>query len=361
MNTRFLILAILQFLCVSVFAGDMGSAKEGHPINVYVPELKSGFEVTASATYLQPLADNFGWAVITTVLPIPSPNWRVQTIQPDYQLGFNLGARYVFSTPGTDVQLNWSHLESRDQDGVIVNPTSQWVSPFSQTGTPPTTTGQITGVSLLKKAEAQLNFNYDAINLDVGKFINFGSSLQTRLFTGISSVFIKEQLVSTFRGLSLPIFVFDNTSSYQGIGPRLGLSNDYEFYRGVHLVGQLAGSLLFGRMQPAQYQFTGTSAELIAARIYVNREGLANPTVDQMVTAVDAKLGLSYLYQYDQKADITFEAGYMGALYINPLASYETNTNVIPIDSGSLSTSSAKHTQSNFSAGGPYLTVKLRC
>ncbi|KTD39062.1 major outer membrane protein [Legionella moravica] len=361
MNTRFIIIFVLQLFCALSFAGDVGPAKEDNSIRVYIPDLKPGFEFTASATYLQPHADNLGWAVITTVLPIPSPNWQVETIDPEYQMGFNLGARYVFSNPGTDVQLNWSHLDSQDRDGVIVNPTSQWVSPFSQTGTPPTATGQITGVSLLKIADTQLNFNYDSVNLDMGKFINFGSNLQSRLFTGISSVFIKERLISTFRGLPLPIFVFNNTTSYKGIGPRLGLNNNYEFYRGIHLIGQFAGSLLYGRMQPAQYQFTGTSKELIAAQIYVNQEGLANPTVNQLVTALDAKLGLSYRYLYNQKTELTFEAGYMGALYINPLSSYETNTNVIAIDSGSLSTSSAKHTQSNFSVGGPYVSINVRC
>lgn len=363
MNTinKFLIASILQLPCLLSFAGDTGLAKEDNSIRVYIPNLEPGFEFSASATYLQPHADNLGWSVITTVLPIPSPNWSVNTIEPDYQLGFNLGARYIFSNPGTDVQLHWSHLDSNDSDEVFVNPTSQWVSPFSQTGTPPTSTGQITGISLLKVAHVKLDFNYDAVNLDLGKFINFGSNLQTRLFTGLSSVFIKERLVSTFHGLPLPIFVFDNTSSYKGIGPRLGLNNNYEFYRGIHLVGQFAGSVLYGRMQPAQYQFTGTSKELIAANIYVNHEGLANPAVNQLVTALDAKLGLSYSYNYNQKTEWTFEAGYMGALYINPLSSYETNTNVIPIDSGSLSTSSAKHTQSNFSVGGPYITVNVRC
>ena len=46
--------------------------------------------------------------------------------------------------------------------------------------------------------------------------------------------------------------------------------------------------------------------------------------------------------------------------YVDALSSYETNNNVIAIDSGSLSTASAKHTQSNFSVGGPYITAHLR-
>ncbi|MGX6642648.1 Lpg1974 family pore-forming outer membrane protein [Legionella pneumophila] len=342
------------------YAGDTGPVENSDLFRVFIPNLKPGYEFSATAFYLQPGANNLGWGVITTVLPIPSPNWQVVTFNPDYQVGFNLGGRYVFANSGSDLQLNWSHLRTNDTDNVFVNPSSQWISPFSQTGTPPTPSGQITGVALLKLAHASLDFSYDAVSLDVGKFINFGSKLQTRLFTGLSSAWIKEELISTFRGFSLPILSLNNTSTYKGVGPRLGFNNSYNISHGLNLVGQLAGSVLYGRMQPAQYQFTGTSQQLIIAGIFVNREGLANPSVNQLVPALDAKIGLSYLYSLKQNWDLNFEAGYMGALYFNPLSSYETNTNVIALDTGSLSTSSAKHTQSNFSVGGPYITVSLR-
>lgn len=328
---------------------------------VSLPELNSRFEFNVSALYLQPLANNLGWSVTTTVLPIPSPNWHVNVIKPDFGPGFNLGGRYHLANPGTDLQFNWSHLSTKDQDSVIVDPASQWVSPFSQTGTPPTQTGQITGISLLKVGSVTVHFKYDAFNLDLGKSVSIGSNLQSRLFTGLSAVFLKENINSTFHGLpNLPIFNFNNTSSFNGLGPRLGLYNDFDLYKDVHLVGQIAGSILYGRMQPAQYQFTGTSIELILAGINVNYEGLSNPSVSQLVPALDMKIGLNYTVIKKQTYDVGFELGYMGALYVDALSSYETNTNVIALDSGSLSTSSAKHTQSNFSIGGPYFTVNIR-
>lgn len=349
---------ILIALCASSNAAPM---KDGNLLAVFVPDLKPGFEFDVSALYLQPLANNLGWSVTTTVLPIPSPNWSVNVIQPDFSPGFNLGVRYAFLNTGTDLQLNWSHLTTHDRNEVTVDPDSQWVSPFSQTGTPPTQTGQITGISLLKVGRVRLHFNYDSVNLDMGTYLNMGPKLQTRFFTGLYAVFLKETIDSTFHGLpALPLFNFNNTSTYNGVGPRLGLNNNYELYRGIHLVGQLAGSVLYGRMQPAQYKFTGTSVELILAGINVNYEGLSNPSVDQLVPAVDAKIGLNYTYFIKQKSELTLEVGYMGALYFDALSSYETNTNVIALDLGSLSTSSAKHTQSNFSVGGPYITAKLR-
>jgi hypothetical protein len=355
---KFFIKLTLALLVTSSFAAPM---KDDNSLTVNIPDMNPGFEFNVSALYLQPIASNLGWSVTTTVLPIPSPNWSVNVIAPDFSPGFNIGSRYFLLNPGTDVQLNWSHLHTSDADEVSVDPSSQWVSPFSQTGTPPTQTGQITGISLLKVGNVRLVFNYDSVHLDMGKSINLGSNLQTRLFTGLSALFLKEEINSTFHGLpNLPIFNFNNTSSYNGIGPRLGLNNTYDIYHKIHLVGQLAGSVLYGKMQPAQYKFTGTSMELILAGINVNYEGLSNPGVNQLVPALDAKLGLSYTYLIKQTSQLTIELGYMGAVYFDALSSYETNTNVIPIDSGSLSTSSAKHTHSNFSVGGPYITVNIR-
>lgn len=272
----------------------------------------------------------------------------------------NLGAHYIFPNSGTDLQLSWSHLQTMDTDSVTVNPASQWVSPFSQTGTPPTKDGDITGISLLKLADATLHFNYDAVNLDLGKYINFGSNLQTRLFTGLTSARIKEQLVSTFRGLPQPMLSINNTSSYQGVGPRIGLNNAYNVYHGINILGQLAGSILIGSMQPAEYKFTGNSAPLALVGINTDNEAIASASVAQFVPAVDAKLGLSYACHMVKGSTLTFELGYMGALYVNPLSSYETNTNVIPLDTGSLSTASVKHIQSNFSVAGPYVTASYK-
>lgn len=326
---------------------------------VTIPDLKPGIELSASVLYLQPNADNLGWAVVTTFLPVTTPTWRVQTIQPTYQAGFNVGARYAFARPGIDLQASWSHLRTSDSQYVAVNPAThpdhQWISPFSQTGTPPEG-GEVTGIASLKVANANVGFNYDVVNLDAGKIINFGPGMQTRFFTGLSGVRIKEQLKSTFHGFPLPILSFNNTTSYIGIGPRLGLYNAYDIYQGLNFICQFAGSLLVGEMQPAQYKFSGSSAALAAVGININNEAVGSPNATQMVPAVDAKIGFSYIHNLSQDSKLTFELGYMGALYVNALSGYETSSNVLALDTGSLSTSTVSHTQSNFSVGGPYLT-----
>jgi len=177
----------------------------------------------------------------------------------------------------------------------------------------------------------------------------------------LGSAWITEKLISNFYGGSNVNFSLNNTSTYKGVGPRLGLNNDYNLTHGIHLVGQAAGTILVGRMQPAQYQFSGTSSDLALVGIAVNNEQVASSAVNQVVPEMDAKIGLSYSYLMQKNREFNIELGYMGALYINSLSAYETNTNVIALDTGSLSTSSVKYVQSNFSVAGPYVTARFRC
>lgn len=356
MKIRTIKLASFTFLFL--LSSGSYSASTAAPTSILIPTSPSGFEVTLGALYLQPSAGNLGWSVTTTVLPIPTPQWHVNVIEPSYQPGFTLGARYIFPNTEADLQLNWLHLNTSDTDNVSVDPASQWVSPFSQTGTPPTG-GEITGVASLKRAQGEVKFNYDVVNLDAGKFIDLGSMFQVRLFSGLSGVHLRESLTSSFTGLPKVAFTLDNTTTFNGIGPRLGISNFVHIYDGFSLLWQFAGSFLIGSTDPAQYQFSGTGSDLALIGITTNNESVSSSSVKQVVPGVDTKLGLKYLIRMHQNSMFTLELGWMGALYLNPFSGYETNTNVIALDSGSLSTSSVKHVQSNFSATGVYLTASL--
>jgi hypothetical protein len=328
---------------------------------VTVSDATPGVEFSASVLYLRPGAENLGWGVITNFLPLTTPTWEVQTLKPRHHTGFNLGAQYACPNTGSDLALNWSHLRTLDHMHVAVNPstqpTVQWVSPFSQTGTAPVN-GNVTGISQLKSANASVRFHYDALNFEIANHVDFGCNMNMRFFTGLSGVRIKETLLFTFKGQPNPVLSFDNTARYKGIGPRLGVCNTYDLCYGLNFISQLAGALFVGHARPAQYKFAGSSDALALVGIPVNREYVSSKRERQLVPAIDAKLGLNYVHCLAQGDLLTLEFGYMAALYVNPLSTYETNTNVIALDSGSLSTSSVKHTRSNFSASGLYLNGK---
>jgi hypothetical protein len=349
---------------------DAAGPYAGAPLSVFVPDLTPGIQFSASFLQLKPGADNLGWSTITTYLPVQNPQWDVQNLNPAYQPGFSVGARYVIPSSGKDIQTNWEHLRTSDSSSVAVSdPTTQWISPFNQTGPSASEFYNQIGIFYLKWAEAQVNFAYDMVNIDAGQTVNFGAYTQVRLFAGLSWVRLQQQLVSTFYNdtsinpappafaipdPALHYITLNNTTSYSGAGPRLGLTAAQNVCGGLTLVGQLSGAVLAGSMQPAQYVFQGVFENNIDA------EAITSRRVNQVVYATDAKLGLGYNGLLGNRFPVRIESGFKAALFVNPFATYETSTNVLPLNIGSLSTNSMRHTPSNFTLNGWYATASVQ-
>jgi hypothetical protein len=340
------------------------------PLSVGIPIYTPAFDFHGSLLYLRPGADNLGYATITTFLPLENPQWAVQALNPQFQPGFSLGARYAFPSSGKDIRVNWEHLRTSDAASAAVsNPATQWVSPFNQTGPSTSERANEVGVFHLKAAQAQVNFDYDMVNIDASQTVNIGLNTQLRLFTGLSCVRLREQLISTFYNdpniepvppvlappnESLRSISLNNTSTYTGLGPRLGLTTAHNLSHGFTFVGQLSGAILAGWMQPAQYSFAAVFEDA------VNSEQISSDRVSQVVYASDAKLGLGYARLLGNGSVVNIESGFKAAIFVDPFATYETSTNVLPLDIGSLSTNSMRHTPSNFTLNGFYLSAGIQ-
>jgi hypothetical protein len=246
---------------------------------------------------------------------------------------------------------------------------TQWVSPFSQTGPSTSEPANVVGIFHLKATQAQVDFDYDMANIDVGQTVNIGSNTQLRLFAGLSCVRLREQLISTFYNDPNivpvpPVFAvanpllksisLNNTSTYTGLGPRLGFTTAYNLSHGFTFVGQLSGAILEGWTQPAQYSFAAVFQDV------VNSEQIASRSVSQVVYAGDAKLGVGYSCPLGNGFVLSIESGFKAAVFIDPFSTYETSTNVLPLDIGSLSTNSMRNSQSNFTLSGFYATCGLQ-
>jgi hypothetical protein len=337
------------------------------PLSVGIPIFTRAFDFNGSFLFLRPGADNLGFATITTFLPLQNPQWAVQALNPQNQPGFSLGGRYAFPCSGKDIRVNWEHLRTSDSAAVAVsNPATQWISPFNQTGPSTSERANEVGIFHFKAAQGQVNFSYDMVNIDVGQTVNIGSNTQLRLFTGLSVVRLREQLISTFYNdpninpvppviaipdASLRSISLNNTSTFTGLGPCLGLSTAHNLSHGFSFVGQLSAAILAGWMQPAQYSFAAVFDDA------VNNEQISSRRVSQVVYASDAKLGLGYSRLLGNGAVLNIESGFKAAIFINPFSTYETSTNVLPLDIGSLSTNSMRHTPSNFSLNGLYVNA----
>jgi hypothetical protein len=346
-----------------------GAGVAGVPLSVWVPDAEPGLALSVGLLLLTPGADNLGYATITTFLPIQNPQWAVQTLDPDAQPGLTVGARYELASPGKDIQTSWEHLRAGASEYVAVSDlATQWVSPFSQTGPSTSETSNEVGIFHLKATKGEVSFDYDMANIDAGQTVNIGSGTQFRIFAGVSIVRLQERLVSTFYNdpnvvppppvVAIPdpdlqYITLNNTSTYTGAGPRLGLSTAYNIAGGLNFVGQMSGSILQGRVKPAQYTFRGVFDDAVDA------EQIRSDSASQVVYASDAKVGLGYVRPLGHSV-LELETGYKAAIFVDAFSTYETSTNVLPLDIGSLSTNSMRHTPSNFTLGGFYASGSLR-
>lgn len=350
-------------------------------LRIGVPDLRPGWQIDAGALFLKPGSDNQGYAVLTTIrnqgspVPLATPYWEIESVTTSYQPGFEVGSTYTYANTGRDFQLNWQHLRTSNHSAISALTGTQWVSPFSQTG--PTAAVDYDdledndGVHLLRRAEGIASYKYDSVNLDFGQHVDFGSSLDLRLFAGLSFARLQETIESSFYGAppdvdamfpaSVPLILsLENTSKFTGVGPRFGVDSLYQTQGGLRFTGQIAAGLLVGRTEPAQYVFGAVAEDLAAIGIMYNEQQVTSGGFTQVVYSADAKLGIGFEHFFSGGNSFSIDAGYQASFYADPFAGYATNHNVLPLQIGSLSTASVRQTNSNFTLHGFYINLTLQ-
>jgi len=362
---QFAIFSILINLFHNGIAGDGGDIKK-EGFEVYSPNLASANEFSAGALFLRPGGSN-DYAVLVNpfnanvATPILSPSWEPKGINPDFSAGFSLNFRHFFSNSGNDINFYWAHLRTSDGATFPVNrqppPAQQMTGPFWNIGPDAGTTSSAFG---------KLKNNYDLFNVEIGKEIHFDPNLKSRLFAGISGLWLQQQNSAFFSGTDpiLGFYTFDiaTKAKYNAAGLRLGIDGEYEGIYNINVVGLLAGNLYIGSQQPST-NTVGTGSILTSSGIPVNYQSISHKSYVQAVPAVDAKLGLKYTRRYANDKLFSLEAGYMASVYVNALQNYAPSTYVpgsLGIVSGSVFLQSLIKTTDSFSVDGPYVTAALK-
>lgn len=350
---------ITSFLasCTFVTANATPAPVPNHAL-VTVPTMSSKYEINASILWLQPTSTSLDYGIHTQPLPAYNPNWVIHTINPDYTAAFDVGIGYVFPQSANDIQLKWAHLtQSKSGFDSGASP-ENFIGPFFQIGPNEQSVNAVDGYS---------KFKYDLINLDVGQFVDFGCRMQTRFFTGVSSITIKQHLTSVFASDSDSSFSMslDNISKYSGVGPRFGLASSYLFTPKFGLIAQFAGSAYIGRMR-ASLDTLGTSSLLVDEfGVSSNPQSINTDNATRLVPALDGKLGLNYCFSFNHDSLFKLEAGYQFATYFNairevyPSTLAELGGLIVPFQSGGIFVGTMGQSQSNFAVAGPYLKASI--
>ncbi len=196
------------------------------------------FEISGSVSYLQPGSGSLEYGTLTTPLPLVSPSWENQALEPKFSPSFSVGARYI-ADERTDIALNWTHLDTTTDASVFAGPTQMVGPPF------------LIGPesALYKNGYGTVQFAYDSVTLDAGYTFCADCPFQIRAFGGVEFARIGQDLTGTFESPGGAASMSSTTYSlFTGVGPRLGMKGQYNI-GDVQFIGEVAGAALIGTEQ----------------------------------------------------------------------------------------------------------------
>ncbi|MBN9231684.1 MAG: hypothetical protein J0I93_12660 [Legionella sp.] len=288
--------AVLALGTSAVFAGTMGPVCT--PGNVTVPCERTAWDIGGQAIDLQIIhnndynfsrgySDNSRW------------NW-----------GFQIEGSYHFNT-GNDVTLTWYHLDTNNH--------------------------YFAGTDGIDTYLGAVNQKWDAVNGELGQFVDFSANKKIRFHGGFQFARIKNNRFVEVTDPVLGTVDAGRSAQYNGFGPRTGIDMNYVFTGyGLGIYAKAATSLLIGSAK-----FSGDVLTASGTTVYDGLVGLgASKTT--LVPQLEAKLGANYTYAMAQ-GDLSIDAGYMWFNYFNAV-----NTVYAIGDART----------TDFGASGPYVGLK---
>ena len=308
------------------------------PRRAYAPR----FEVSGTASFLQPGAGNLEYGTLTNPLPPVTPHWRNQSLKPNFAPSFSFAARYM-ANETTDIQLNWTHLRNTATDSFFASPTEMVGPPYL-----------IGPESLLyKNGSGSVKTAYDVVNLDAGYTFCAECSFQMRAFGGVSAARIGQNLSGLFAspdGVASSGYTVN--SLFTGAGPRVGIKGQFGI-GDFQFIGEMAGAVLIGSAQ------SGMDFTTLSPAFGLSNQYISSPNATRVVPSIDGKLATAYTFAPTAYGLFKVETGYKAAVYFDAVNSYgltqvPTSLTLPPIG---IYLATQQHLLSNFTNHGPYVTA----
>jgi hypothetical protein len=388
------------------------------------PTLQGGLAFGITLYSLQPSAQQLDYALFfpefdsITQAPIRN-HGEFKSIDTDYDFGYRLNIGYVFPCTSNDVVVAYTHFDNHNTD-CFRNPTAAFNllttlssgSPVNFINEPFAGPNEIsffdpefrfgsTGVidnfavkipSALACAEAK--FEYQALDLELGQYMNVGCRTQIRWFAGLRYASLDNNIDAhyTGTGTALDVAVTNGTgtnigsascdvdadlhvfqeSDFHGIGPRLGTHLTYYIANGFGIVGESSVSLLVGNIDrhlddtlSFLVDGTGVSGSILDETLtdthHQNIIEENHPNETRIVPNLEAKLGLNYSYQVCNcsRTTVTGEIGYMATHYWNSWAQ-STGTELGHNLVGCRTLTEGNWRTANNAFSGPYLSLQIQ-
>lgn len=371
----------------------------GSRFRMYVPSLPGGATFGVSTLHWELDAPYFDYALLYSTCRDIDPQdinikwWQNNSpyrfVSPDSRWGYRFNAGVVIPHTGNDLIVAITHYNNNTtsltarrllNDRVIPTLSSQWPTFNQLTITDPALANAVTlfipavtnpdgmlrpAPSFPSCAKAWTNVNQNAVDLELGQWLNFGRCTRLRFFGGARYGSVKNQfeVLYSLRAVAPNSFILTGAvpdtsitanltadinetlsqkSRFGGFGPRFGVDFSHHLGYGFAFVGAVSYSLLVGTTHSSFKEiFTRrTSAEVLkstiielpVATVFSQQEqtgySIVHPGEKRIVPNMDGKIGLGYSYQYRNKSHTKFtvEFGYQMSRYYDAIIRFSETT-----------------------------------
>lgn len=321
---------------------------KAHNILVTVPEQNGHWDFGLEFLLWQPTNSDLQYAVQRSEQQGAGSSFshnyfRTKEVSGDHEWGFRLDGTYHMPTQGKDIEMDWVHFTDGrvhktsdvgrlgDGDSFAVNIPWDYLAPT------------LTETQPFDYVHAVQEYDYDHFDAIFGQKMRVGHRVVLHPYAGARFIDIhgKNNIAAVFSDTPNVTERWRFRTSYEGIGPRVGMDGDIKL--GHHVGAFVRGgvSLLVGE-QGFNYLQDNTDS--------TNNQNIQKHEVNDIVRVVpeaDIKVGVHYGFNLNHQMNMNIELGFQAENYFDIL----NKSYLASFDSANGST--------NFGWNGPYARLQL--
>jgi hypothetical protein len=233
---------------------------------------------------------------------------RTKDMEFDWDWGFRVGAGYNFQHDGWDVHAQYTYFNSDGSESTSAGLNSIIVPLRGSANI--LNNGNI--FAYCTSAKSQYDFDYQAVDLDLGRAYFLSEKFSVRPYAGLKSAWLDQEQITRYNGgepsnnlygVGANTVHVTEDCDFWGLGPRAGLDAKWHLGYGVSIFSNVAAALLYGYFDVDHRERYSETKDKSRIRLHANKHAFS-PTVQ-------FQLGLRYdAYVHDNKQHIGIGLGF---------------------------------------------------
>ncbi len=255
----------------------------------------------------------------------PRADGTLKEIEFDWDWGLKVGLGYNFYHDGWDGYVQYTYFDSDGQaksfasgaSALVPNRGNNAISESANVYSSQGGNSFDSAFNFITRATSDYNFDFDSIELELGRSYFVSRSLSFRPQIGLKSLWLDIKQQTRFSGgptiaeggegevygLGANTAYINDKNKLWGLGPRTGFNSKWYLTNGFSIFGNAAGSLLYGYFETQTKNWYSIDTQ--------DHEIRLKSKMHRFVPVAELQLGLSYdQYVYNDKQHISVSLGY---------------------------------------------------